>query len=56
MARFDELEKEELATEGNDEGGEDEPTEADLDSFSDKISLHEIKNPEVLSRTFGFRN
>ncbi|PON49698.1 Prefoldin alpha-like [Parasponia andersonii] len=46
MSRFDELEKEELAAESNNEGDEDEPTKADLDSFSDKISLHGIKNPE----------
>ena len=56
MSRFDELEKEELAAEGNNENDEDEPTKADFDSFSDKISLHEIKNPEVISRNFGFRN
>ncbi|XP_062105985.1 uncharacterized protein LOC133817470 isoform X2 [Humulus lupulus] len=46
MSRFDELEKEELAAEEDDEDDEDEPTKADLDSFSDKLSLNETKNPE----------
>lgn len=48
MSRLDELEKEELEAEGNDESEEDEPTKADLDSISDKISLQKlnVERPE----------
>lgn len=47
MSRLDELEKEELEAEGKDESEEDEPTKADLDSISDKISLQKL-NVEVI--------
>ncbi|KAM6548916.1 hypothetical protein CsatB_020592 [Cannabis sativa] len=48
MSRFDELEKEELAAEeDDDDDDDDEPTKADLDSFSDKLSLNETEKPEV---------
>ncbi|XP_030482183.2 uncharacterized protein LOC115699089 isoform X2 [Cannabis sativa] len=47
MSRFDELEKEELAAEeDDDDDDDDEPTKADLDSFSDKLSLNETEKPE----------
>ena len=53
MSRLDELEKEELEAEGNDESEEDEPTKADLDSISDKISLQKL-NVEVIFSLINF--
>lgn len=52
MSRMDELEKEELAAESYNETGEHEETDVSLDSFSDQISLHQVKNSEVMLRTF----
>ncbi|XP_015870765.4 uncharacterized protein LOC107407938 isoform X1 [Ziziphus jujuba] len=46
MSRMDELEKEELAAESYNETGEHEETDVSLDSFSDQISLHQVKNSE----------
>ncbi|XP_024018205.1 RNA polymerase II subunit 5-mediating protein homolog [Morus notabilis] len=46
MSRMDELEKEELEADGNDESDEDEPSKADMDSIAEKLSNQEIRNAE----------
>lgn len=50
MSKLDELEKEELEAESYCENDEDEETEVNLDTFSDQISLHKLKNSKVMFR------
>lgn len=52
MARLDELEKEELEAECNNESDGEEKTNAVLDNFSDQISLEEVKISKVILMTF----